>query len=136
MENQSKFEFTRLQPGLLFPPASYKIDPTGLEAYLTATGDDDPVYNDVGHIPPTAVAARAMAALAEGITLPPGTIHISQELEFLAPVQAGETLTSRAMVIGRRSRGKLELLTIEIRVSNQDNKEVMTGRSTFMTPQS
>lgn len=125
-----------MQPGLLFPPASYTIDHTRLEAYIAATGDNDPVYSDSSLVPPTAVAARAMAALAEGIALPPGTIHISQELEFLAPVQAGEPLTSRAMVSGKRSRGRLELLTIEIRVSNQDNKDVMTGRSTFMTPQS
>ena len=135
MANQQTVEFSLLEPGHQFPPASYILETSLVEAYLKATEETCPVYRQERLVPPTAVAAYAMAALAEGIDLPPGTIHISQEIESIKHACVNDTITSRAKVSGKRNRGKLELLTIDIDVTNQNGESVLSGKTTFLAPQ-
>ena len=135
MANQQKVEFSQLELGHQFPQASYILETPMIEAYLEATEDTYPAYRQEELVPPTAVAAYAMAALAEDIELPPGTIHISQEIESLKPACVNDTITSHARVSGKRSRGKLDLLTIDIEVTNQNGEPVLAGKTTFLAPQ-
>ena len=135
MANQQRVEYSQLEPGHQFPQASYVLETSLIEAYLDATEETYPAYRQKKLVPPTAVAAYAMVALAEGIELPPGTIHISQEIEFLKPACVNDTITSHARVSGRRSRGNLELLTIDMDVTNQSGDPVLAGKTTFLAPQ-
>ena len=105
-----------------------------MSVYLKATGDTSDLYQNTGLIPPMAVAAQAMAALAESISLPPGTIHVSQELEFIGAVRIEDTLTSHARVLKHQQRGNLHLLSVELNVLNQKKEQVLTGRTGFVLP--
>ena len=77
-----------------------------------------------------AIAAYAMAALSEDICLPPGTIHVSQEFEFMGIASIDDTFTSYARVVKKQSRGKFHLLIV-----NQNQKAVLTGKTSFILPE-
>lgn len=68
-----------------------------------------------------------------GMYLPgPGTIYLSQELKFTAPVRIGETVTARAEVIELDSRkGKVTLKTI---VTKQDGVVAVEGQAVVLAP--
>ena len=65
--------------------------------------------------------------------VPPGTIHTSQEIESTAEVYVNDTITSHARVISKRSRRNMDIISIDINVTNQDGKTVLTGKTTFMS---
>ena len=85
-------------------------------------------------VPPMAIAAYAMAALSENISLPSGAIHISQKLEFLDIATANDILVSSVRVSRKQSRGKFNFLTVDVKVCNQRQKSVLIGETSFILP--
>ena len=133
-ENQ-KVEYHQLKVGDEFPPASYQVDSPTVDAYLKAVEETSPLYQGTELVPPMAVAASAMAALSESISFPSGAIHVSQELEFIGTVSTRDTLASYARVTRKQDRGQLHLLTIDLNVFNQEQKEVLAGKTSFILPE-
>jgi len=134
MPKEQKVEYKQLEAGYEFPPSSYKLDSSMVAMYLKAVEDTSSLYQDTELVPPMAVAAYAMAALSESISLPSGTIHVSQELEFIDTVSIKDTITSYAKVSRKQSRGKFHLLTVELNVFNQRQKAVLAGKTSFILP--
>ncbi len=134
MSAEPKIEFSQLEVGYKFPASRYKLDYSIVAAYLKAVEDGSSLFQDTDLVPPMAVAAYALQALAKDIALPPGTIHVSQELEFINTVSLNDNLTSHATVSRKQTRGKLHLLTVELNVSNQNQKVVLAGETSFMLP--
>lgn len=68
-----------------------------------------------------------------GMQLPgPGTIYLSQELKFTAPVKFGDTITATVEVIEKlEDRNRIVLETI---CTNQDGQVVVKGKATVMPP--
>lgn len=68
-----------------------------------------------------------------GMKLPgPGTIYLSQELKFTAPVKVGDTITATVEVIEKLDdRNRIVLETI---CTNQNGKVVVKGKATVMPP--
>ena len=114
MQQQQKSGYHQIEAGYEFPSSSYKLDHSMVSTYRKAVEETSSLYQDTGLVPPMAVAAYAMAALSEGIRLPPGAIHVSQALEFLDTVSVGDTITCMAKVSGKRDRGRLHLMTIAL----------------------
>ncbi|MFO8011478.1 MAG: MaoC family dehydratase N-terminal domain-containing protein [Dehalococcoidia bacterium] len=135
MSAQKKIQYEQLQPGYEFPEAVFTVDNSILDKYLRATEENDPVYRENNLVPPTALAAWAMASLSEAMELPAGTIHVSQELEYGEAVFIDETVTTHAAVSGKRSRGKFDLMTIDISVRNRKGDSVLGGKTSFLLPQ-
>jgi len=135
MHEKQKVEYSQLEAGSEFPPSSYKLDSTMIANYLKAVDETSELYQDTSLVPPMAIAAHAMAALSEGICLPPGTIHVSQEFEFLDTASIDDTFTSYARVGKKQSRGKFNLLVVDLSVGNQDMKKVLTGKTSFILPE-
>jgi len=134
MPKEQKVEYKQLEAGYEFPPSSYKLDSSMVAMYLKAVEDTSSLYQDTELVPPMAVAAYAMAALSESISLPPGTIHVSQELEFIDTVSIKDTITSYAKVSRKQSRGKFHLLIVELNVFTQRQKAVLAGKTSFILP--
>ncbi|MCY6957052.1 MaoC family dehydratase [Clostridium brassicae] len=68
-----------------------------------------------------------------GMYLPgPGTIYMSQEVKFLAPVRMGDTVTATAEVIERNEQKNR--LVLKTTVTNQDGKVVIDGQAMVMPP--
>lgn len=123
--------YDELTPGFEFPPVEYRLDEGIVDDYVAAVG-----VEPAGHIPPLAVAARAIASLGELMTLPPGTIHASQEFEFNGLVFAGAQVSCVAKVLRKVSRGPMRMLTLEMRIADDSGALIQTGRSTIVLPES
>ena len=135
MPKEQKIEYSQLEAGYEFPPSSYKLDNSIVATYLKAVEDMSSLYQDTGLIPPMVIAAYAMAALSEGICLPPGAIHVSQEFEFINTANINDTFVSYARVSRKQRRGKFHLLVIDLNVSNQKQKAVLAGKTSFILPE-
>jgi hypothetical protein len=134
MQERPKLEYIDLDQGYEFPPSVYKIDSSYVSAYLNAVEDTEKLYEEKEVVPPGAVAAYAMASLSNSISMPTGSIHVSQELEFLETVGVNETITCRARVNQKHKRGALNLMMIDLEVLNDDSKKVITGKTSFILP--
>ena len=132
--NQQKIEYHQLNTGFEFPPASYHLDSLMVADYIRVVAENSTLYQDTRLVPPMALAALTMAELSRSISLPAGTIHVSQELEFKNTVSTEDTLTSNAKVSRNLKRGNFQLLTIDLSVSNQDDRAVLTGKTDFILP--
>jgi hypothetical protein len=128
-------EYYKLFVGFEFPPQSYKLDSSTISLYLEAVKESNDLYRSEGLVPPMAVTAFAMSALAGAVTMPPGTIHVSQELDFLKLVKVGDTITCYSTVSRKVDRGGLRLMNTDIKVLNQNDEKVLTGKVGFVLPE-
>ena len=109
--------------------------------FARVTGDTNPVHTDPAYAEKTIFKGRiahgvyslGLFSTILGNILPGyGTIYLSQEVKFLAPVRIGDTITATVEV--------LELILEKNRVkfkttcTNQDGKEVVDGIAWGMPP--
>ena len=114
-----------------------------IKLFAKATGDLNPVHLDQAYAEKTFFKGRIAhgllslgyisTVLGMGNILPGhGTIYLSQEVKFLAPVRIGDTITARVEV--------MELNLVKNRVKfkticfNQDGKIVVDGAAWVMPP--
>ena len=122
---------------------SKKITETDVADFARVTGDFNPVHLDQAYAEKTIFKGRiAHAILSVGIlstilgTVLPGhgTIYLSQEVKFLAPVRIGDTITAKVEVmelIPEKNRVKFRTTCI-----NQEGKIVVDGTAWAMPPTS
>mgnify|MGYP001562817865 CR=1 FL=1 len=126
--------YSQLEAGYEFPPGNFALDASRVSLFLEAVQDTSYPYQQSRLIPPMSVAALAMAALSNTISLPPGSIHVSQELGFVAAVSQDDILTSYAKISRAQKRGKLHLISVDIDVRNQGQQTVLTAKTSFILP--
>lgn len=129
-----KIDYKQLTTGYEFEPASFRLSYESVMAYLDAVESNKQIYKKDGIAPPMAIAALALAAMAARISMPPGAVHVSQDLQFLGLVGFNETLTSYAKVNRKVERGKIHMLSIGIKVMNQKQQTVLSGETSFILP--
>ena len=112
-----------------------------IELFARATGDFNPVHLDATYAEKTMFKGRIAHGLLSvgffstilGNILPGhGTIYLSQEVKFLAPVRIGDTITAKVDVlelIPERNRAKFRTSCV-----NQDGKLVVDGIAWTMPP--
>lgn len=74
----------------------------------------------------TLVSGLISAALA---AFPGMTIYLSQELEFVAPADIGDTFTARCRIVDELARDRFRVAT---HVENQDDEIVIQGTATIL----
>jgi 3-hydroxybutyryl-CoA dehydratase len=126
-----------------FAEWSRTVTEDDIELFAKATGDFNPVHLDPAYAEKTIFKGRiAHGLLSVGIIstilgniLPGhGTIYLSQEVKFLAPVKIGDTITARVEVlelIPEKNRAKFKTTCI-----NQEGKVVIDGVAWGMPPTS
>ncbi len=109
--------------------------------YAGVTGDLNPAHIDEEYAKKTFFKTRiAHGMLSAGFLstvlgnrLPgPGSIYISHDLRFLAPVRIGDTITARAEVIEiipEKNRARLATFCL-----NQDGAKVLDGEAVVSPP--
>ena len=125
-----------LKLGQEFAPATYELDPATIALYLQAVEESSGMYPTLGNkmlVPPMAIATYAFQALSESFT-PPGSIHVSQEFEFIKPISVGSRITCYGKVTQLRSRGNISLVSVEISALNQNEEKVLQGKTTLIIP--
>ncbi len=104
-------------------------------------GDRNPVHLDEEFAQSTrfgrriahGMIAASQISAAIGNTLPgPGTIYLSQSLQFLAPVFIGDVVTTRVTVISIKE-GK-PIATLETICENQKREIVLKGEAVVLFP--
>ena len=124
---------TGLAAGHTFPPIPFSIDAAQSRAYRAAAGDSLALYEDASAVPPLAVAALALGALLEHVSLPPGTLHASESASFKAPVPAGAALECRAVLTQRSPRSGWIVSVLDSDIV-YNGSVVVTARSTVLSP--
>jgi 3-hydroxybutyryl-CoA dehydratase len=121
---------------------SKTITEADIELFAKATGDFNPVHLDQAYAEKTMFKGRIAHGLLSvgllssilGNILPGhGTIYLSQEVKFLAPVRIGDTITAGVEVIeliSEKNRAKFRTTCM-----NQDGKLVVDGIAWAMPPQ-
>ena len=108
------------------------LDDADVRAYLAATGEPPEHWTEAA--PPLAVGALVLAALTERMPLPEGTVHISQEFEFLRAVAPGEPLEAQLRVAQRSERGGAVVLALDLELHAAAGAAVLRGRATVVAP--
>ncbi len=111
-----------------------------VEAFAGISGDTNPVHLDQDF----AEKSRFKKRIAHGILsagyisavlgskLPgPGTIYLSQNLAFKAPVYLGDTVTATVTVLNYRP--DKHILTLRTECINQDGTVVLEGQAVCLT---
>ena len=119
--------------GYEFPPVTYQLSESVISKYVEAVGGQQDFLIS-GTVPPLAIGAYAMNALSQSFSIPPGSIHASQEFEFLKVVPIGTTITCSGKIAQKVERGRLSLVVLEINGLNQDKEKVLTGKATVAIP--
>ena len=125
---------TDLPAGHVFDPITLNLDAGRTRAYRDAIGDTLPFYDDAGAVPPLAVAAVALGALLESVSLPPGSLHVNESLGFRRAVAPGSEIECRAVLTQRSVRGGLVVSVIDSEI-RAGGETAVTARATVMSPQ-
>jgi 3-hydroxybutyryl-CoA dehydratase len=117
------------------------ITESDIELFARATGDFNPVHLDQAYAEKTMFKGKIAHGLLSvglfsavlGNILPGhGTIYLSQEVKFLAPVKIGDTITARVEVVEmvpEKNRAKFRTTC-----TTQDGKLVVDGFAWVMPP--
>jgi acyl dehydratase len=146
--------FDKSKIGESFPPFTIEVERGKIRELALAIGDDNPIYQsreaaqaagypDVPLYPtaPTIFNFWGNSKMGEqlvglGINVM-RILHGEEEYEYLAPINAGDTLTGVTTVIDGKSRqgrdgSSMDILTLEIRYTNQHNQPVLNARETIV----
>ena len=110
-----------------------------IRSFAELTGDTNPVHLDDAYAAGTRFGRRiAHGMIAAGLVsatlandLPgPGTVYLSQTLQFKAPVYPGDTITTTVEV--KAVRPDKPIVTLATSCINQDNKVVLEGEAVVL----
>jgi 3-hydroxybutyryl-CoA dehydratase len=120
---------------------SKRISDADVRSFAEISGDHNPVHLDDAYAATTFFKQRiahgalsgALISAVLGMLLPgPGSIYLSQSLNFKAPVYIDDEITAKVEVIAYRADKRITTLKTE--VFNQDNKLVLEGEAVVIAP--
>ncbi len=112
------------------------VDQADIASFVDAVGDYNPLHSDPAYAANTmfktpiapGIFTAGMISAVIGTRLPgPGSIYLSQELKFVKPVKAGDTIAARvevAELVRERNRARLKTVC-----TNQRAEEVLVGEA-------
>ena len=80
------------------------------------------------------IAALSLKGVVNDLKIPGGTLHTSQEINFLSKVPIGETLVCTATLNSNTVRAEWRFMVVKLVVCDSKGTTVMTGKSTIMIP--
>jgi 3-hydroxybutyryl-CoA dehydratase len=110
-----------------------------IRAFAELTGDTNPVHLDDAYAASTrfgrriahGMIAASLISAALANDLPgPGTVYLSQTLQFKAPVFPGDTITTTVEV--KTVRPDKPIVTLGTVCTNQDQKVVLEGEAVVL----
>ncbi len=114
---------------------AWEITVDAVEQYLSAVGDQLPIYLASGAAPPLMLAARVVGRLLERLSLPDGAIHSLQDVETINAPRIGALVSAEAQIEPARQRGGMRFLTVNYTVTeDSDGLMLMQGRTTILLP--
>ena len=130
-------DYGELKPGTQVSSRTYDLESDLVSDYVDAVQHQNGLLeDDQGRelVPPMAVAALSIRSAVEDLRIPGGTLHAGQEIRFSRAVAVGTRLSCVATLTLNSVRGDWRFLVVDCRVAEDDDSEVMTGKSTIMIP--
>ena len=115
------------------------VTESDVTTFADLIGDRNPIHTDdeyarksrFGRRVAHGVFTGGLISAVLGNKLPgPGSIYLSQQLEFLAPVFVGDTITAVVEVTSWRPEKRI--ITFKTDAYNQEKIQVVTGQSVLM----
>ena len=103
--------------------------------YISVVDDQSSIYAEVGLVPMTALAAIGLKTLLVGLGLPPGAIHIAQELESHGAARVGQSVLCRARVAQSSRRQQVTFAVLEFTLTDDKGGSILEGRTTLLVPE-
>ncbi|MCY3785753.1 MAG: MaoC family dehydratase [bacterium] len=134
MAERPELVYDDLGLGRRFPEFRYETTPELVEAFVAATGDDNPAYTDGGAaralglewpvVPPGLAGIWGRQAYLQEHRMPPGGILAGQDMVFSRPVAVGDALRIQAEVTRRWEHKGRRFVTIESTARAASSDEV------------
>jgi acyl dehydratase len=142
--------FDKSNIGVSFPPFTIEVERCKISELALAIGDNNPVYHsreaaqaegfhDVPLSPTTPTIFSFWGNTKQGANLEKiginvmRILHGEEEYEYLAPLYPTDVLTGTTTVIDGKTRklkdGSMDIVTLETRYTNQDDRPVLMARS-------
>jgi acyl dehydratase len=124
-----------------FCKRQHQVTEDDLVLFAKASGDLNPLHLDAEYAATTLFKQRiahgmftgGLISAALAMDLPgPGTIYLSQDLQFKRPVCIGDDLT--VILTVSEKHDQKPIVTLSCEVINQDNNAVVLGTATVMAP--
>jgi len=118
------------------------VTESDVSTFAGLSGDFNPIHVDAEYARKSRFGRRVahgmfaggLISAVLGNKLPgPGSIYLSQQLEFLAPVFIGDTITAVVEITSWRPDKRI--VTLKTDCFNQDEKQVVTGKAVLMLDQ-
>ncbi|MFL7810809.1 MAG: MaoC family dehydratase [Anaerolineae bacterium] len=115
------------------------VTDSDVATFAELIGDHNPIHTDdqyarnsrFGRRVAHGIFTGGLISAVLGNHLPgPGAIYLSQQLEFLAPVFIGDTITAIVEVTSWRPEKRI--ITCKTDAFNQEEKQVVTGQSVLL----
>jgi len=111
---------------------NWQMDAKYVRDYLQAVGDLSPLYPSESLVPPMAIAAFFLKKLLLHLDLPPGIIHIGQELQTSGLFRVADPVQGWAVVGETKVRKGQQFLAIEFGASTQNMISNIKGKTTLL----
>lgn len=127
-------EMSTIAVGQELDEARFTLDASLVRDYIAVVDDRSNLYQGADLVPPTAVAALGVRTLLDRLALPPGTIHIAQELAAHRTATCGQRVSCQARVAQSSQRRDGRFLVLEFTVADERGQPVLDGRTTLVVP--
>jgi 3-hydroxybutyryl-CoA dehydratase len=118
---------------------SKTVTESDVTTFAGLIGDFNPIHVDAEYARKSRFGQRVahgmftggLISAVLGNKLPgPGAIYLSQQIEFLAPVFIGDTITATVEVVAWRPEKRI--VTLKTDAYNQAKKQVVTGKAVLL----
>ena len=127
-------DLDKLPTGHSLPAMERRITRQMVLDYLNAVGDNSPVYESVGWVPPIAVSALTVRFMLETMGLPSGTLHASQEIEICKPIATDSKVLYEVNIAQNTIRHPWRFLVLDVVARQKSGPTLMQSRCTLLVP--
>lgn len=127
-----------IEEGQEFSPYVYTLDEDTILKYSQAVGESSPIFTDpkkAGNegykalaAPPTTAAIYALKGFLGEVDMPGGSLHATQEFDFVHPAVAGDVLTTTSKVLKKYVSNGRKHAVIEAVTKNQSGQVIVRSR--------
>lgn len=130
-----KVTFAEVDLHKVYPEKEYVITEEKIRAYLAATGDWNPLYEQKRLVPPAMAAVFTRWEALSGEELLPGTIHAGQAFRYLQPLHWGDKVILRGKVVEKTEKRGLKFVVREVQARLETGEPAIVSRITVILPE-
>ena len=134
--NKKCIDYGSLRVGAIISDRKHVVNINTVKSYIAAVKDMSAGFfllNPPYCIPPMAISALSIRGAIHDLSIPGGTVHLSQEITYYESVQVDDELSCLAYLKSNNVRNEWRFLNISLEV-RKSTRLIMTGKSTIMLP--